>query len=474
MGKRRRRRSRYQRFSESVFRVTGLPLMRFVQLTAGLIAIIGIVLFLLKDIRERENDSESVLNPELTNSLFDTEIPDEQSFLLSATIPSNFDDLPLPVRIERIDKKIANCQHLLTQETDYKETIYNRMISLFALRCTSVAQEGVDPRPMADEMYLQIANFADTDEKRKQMVYLKVFVSLTILSFDPKSSFYNDALQQIGEIDETTSVPPPKALGCYNAALRYYIAAGDKEKAAILLKALGRKLALAEVVRLSDLGLALIDYPQYFALYKEGRQTFQSEEDYSKQAYLLFEQLGDAPPQSAQTYDRLLSVPELFLKTGNIEAAKQTLLKIKTVAATANQRIKSYVDEKVTRSIRRLQLPGNSFQPTGTQTNGSSIPAMGKEKTLILFWDPDDADANQTLKRIRDSSLNTPKTTEIVLVPVSELTPEELIAMQKQYPDFKVADAPTSKSWIQRCGINDVPYLLTIDADKIVRRLGKP
>ena len=54
---------------------------------------------------------------------------------------------------------------------------------------------------------------------------------------------------------------------------------------------------------------------------------------------------------------------------------------------------------------------------------------------------------------------------------MSELTPDEIIALKKKYSNFKVVDGPTAVDWLEKSGVNEAPYLLILDKAGIVRRM---
>lgn len=406
-----------------------------------------------------------------TTSLFNESDSDEKKFVDSVTIPANFTSLTLPVRIEHLDKMIDHCNHLMTKETDFRDRIQTKVIALRSLKCTSMAEGGLEVRPIVDDLIAEIQKSGSSENPISDNAYLLAYVKLTILSFDPESSFYNDVMKLIEEIDTTTPAPPSKILGCHTTALRYFNNAKDKQKAGALLIALGKKISASKEDRLADYGLALMDYPHYRSLFEKDRQSYAPEEEFVKDTFEMFDQLDKTPPQSAQTYDKLLVVPELFLQSGNMEVAKKFLAQIRSVASNANSRIQSYVQTKIEKSLVRVSLLGNQFPVAGHDIDGKAISFGGKEKSLVLFWSPDKQSAKETLNRIKDSSLNDRWSTDIFLVAVTELTDQELATLKKTYPLFRVLDSATSKAWMENSGVNTIPYLLTLDRDAVVRRM---
>lgn len=468
MGKRKRRRSRSKRISDQVFQWTGIPLPRLLMLIAGL-AVTGGLIFYLSQEEPAAQISSDQTDPQPL--LFDDNDSEEKKFFDAITIPNNFIKLSLPVQIERLDQMISHCELLLSQETKYEKKLQQKCISLISLKCTSMVQSGLDPTPDRDQLYSKIDQFTESAAEEKEYVYLRLYVNLSTLMFNPESSYYNDVMKVIEEIDDTTPVQSPKVLGCYSAAIRYFNAANDKQKSAALLTALGQKISLAGDGNLSEYGRGLLDYPHYSKLFKTDQSDDSQEENFVKNNIELFEKLSQTPPQSTKTFDRLFLIPELFLQSGNTDAAKVLMSKIKAATATASDRIRKHVETKLNKGLARAALFDQTFPVEGNDTNGKPIKLSRKEKTLILFLDPAQKKSLQTLKELQDSLLNDRWSTDIFLVPVSPLSNQELGALKRRDARTRVLDAATSQAWLAYSGVNEIPYLITLGKNGSVRRL---
>jgi len=62
----------------------------------------------------------------------------------------------------------------------------------------------------------------------------------------------------------------------------------------------------------------------------------------------------------------------------------------------------------------------------------------------------------------------------VFLASVAELKDNEISVLKKLYPNFKVVHGPTVIDWMERSGVNQVPYMIRLDKDSIVRRLTIP
>jgi hypothetical protein len=465
----RKRRSRYKKASDAVFKLTGMALSRLLFLTVGFLLIGGLVFYVWY--AGGESLPSSIEAP---TAQFESGESQEQDFLTAVTIPANFAESSLPVRIDRVNWMIERCNHLLNQENDYSEKIEEKMLALLALKAVMMAESDLDPIPFLDSLKKRVAQFSSSAAQKDKHQYLLVVTYMTALATMPEADFYDDALEAINGIDASTPVPPATAISCYNSCLKYYVDSKDKTASSELLRQMGEKLAISDVQRLSDLGLTLIDYPNFSYYYQDSFSKPKSDVEFKKETLQLLQQIQKTPPQSVKTYDLLLTVPEQYLQAGNKKVAVKILNQLTEVASESNSKIRDDVLEKLDRLTTRINLVGEHFSIAGVDVAGRAITPPKKKKTLLIFWDPDSASPHDALVRIADSRLFDRWSTAVFLAPVSEITVDEIFALKRKYPNFKITDGPTAIDWMQRSGVNDTPYLIILDSEGIVRRLNTP
>ncbi len=468
-GKKRKRRSRFKKLNDKVFKKTGMPLSRLASIVAGVLLIGGLIFY----IRSLGNESlpSSIEAP---TSQFDSGESEEQDFITAVTIPADFAESSLPVRIDKVNWMIERCTYLLNQKNNYSEKIEEKMLALLALKAVMMAESGLDPAPHLDMLKKRVAQSSGTLTQTDKHQYLVVVTYMTALASAPEADIYEDAVEVINAIEDTTPVPPATAISCYNSCLKYYVNSTDKTAAGQLLQLMGEKLAISDQQRLSDLGLTLIDYPNFSYYYQDSFVQPKSGTKFEAETINLLKQIQKTPPQSVKTYDLLLTVPEQYLQAGNANVALKILDQFSSIARQSNPKIRDNVLEKVERLTKRVNLMGKKFSVSGVDVTGTEIEPSKKEKTVIIFWDPDSEKPNEALVRVADSRLFDRWSTTVFLVSVSELTVEEIVALKKLYPNFRVVDGPTSVDWIERSGVNEAPYLIMLDQQGIVRRLSTP
>lgn len=468
-GKKRKRRSRFKKLNDKVFKQTGMPLSRLLSIAFGCLLIGGLVFYV-----RYQGDESSPSSIETPSSQFDTGDSEEQDYLAAVTIPADFAESSLPVRIEKVDWMIDRCTYLLNQDSSYSAKIEEKMLALLALKSVMISESGLDPAEQLELLKKRIAQSTGTSTQLDKHQYLLVVTYLTALAAVPEADIYDGAIEAIAGIQGTTPVPPPTAISCYNSCLKYYVNSVDKTASAKLLRLMGEKLAMSDAQRLSDLGLSLIDYPNFSYYYQDSFSQPKSGTRFESETLELLNQVQKTPPQSVKTYDLLLTAPEQYLQAGNGPVALKIMDQFTAVASQSNAKIRDNVLEKINRQKKRINLLGKKFPLSGVDAAGTEIQPPKKERTLILFWDPDADESEEVLLRIADSRLYDPWSTSVLLASVSELDVKEILTLKKLYPNFRVVDGPTTVDWMEKSGVNSVPYMLTLDQESIVRRLGAP
>ena len=467
--RKRKRRSRYKKLSDKVFKSTGMPLSRLLSIVTGILLIAGLIFYI-----RFQGDESLPSSIEVPSSQFESGESEEQDYLAAVTIPADFAQSSLPVRIDKVDWMIERCTYLLNQKNNYSEKIEEKMLSLLALKAVIMAESGLDPAQHLDLLKKRVAQSSGSLGQIDKHQYLLVVTYMTSLASAPEAEIYDGAVETIRAIQDTTPVPPATAIACYNACLKYYVNSADKAAAAKLLQLMGEKLAISEKQRLSDLGLTLIDYPNFSYYYQDSFIQPKSGSKFESETLQLLRQIQETPPQSVKTYDLLLTVPEQYLQSGNAQVALKILDQFSSIASQSNAKIRDNVLEKVERLTKRINLLGRKFSIEGVDVTGANIKPLKKEKTVVIFWDPDVEESQEALVRVADSRLFDRWSTAVFLASVSELTVKEIAALKRRYPNFKVVDGPTAIQWIEKSGVNEVPYLLVLDQEGIVRRLSTP
>lgn len=469
MGKHRRSRSRYRRMSDAVFAKTGIPLSRLLSISLVIALVGGLIYYVVKD---GNGSVGTAVDAPVTQ--FDSGKSDFGNFVDAVTVPKDFSKFTYPERIEKLDAMIKNCRHLLTQKNQYADKLKEKLIALHALKCVLLAENGIDPTAEIRRLKNQAAQSAETEAQQDEYHYLLAYVDMATLANRRDDQLYDMAMASINAIRETSLVPPAQAAGCARAARIYFANSTDKAAAGKILKALGTKMLLAKEQKIKDIGLELLDHPNFFTYYEDSSLGRTESDDYLPKTIELLKQIQKTPPQSIETYNVLLDLPEQYLQAGNTIVAGRVLQQINAAAGDVNEVIRQYVLAKIQKVSTRIGLVGNPFPLAGLDVRGTPIEPLKKERTVVIFWNPDEKSSIDALVRVQDSRLYDRWSTELLLVPIAELLPDEIIVLKKKFPTFRFIDNSTSKRWLEISGVNRVPYAITLDGDGIVKRMSQP
>lgn len=455
-----KRRSLYQKFSDKVFSITGMPVSRLATIIFGLLILGWAILYAT---REDETSSE-----------FKSEKTERQDFLAAITLPANFSRSPLPVQIEKLDWMIGRCNYLQDQESDINETLQERLLALTALKAMTMADNDLDPAPALKLFQQSYEQIPDSLTEKDKHLYLAVATYMKVLAANPDSDFYQQAAAAISAIQKTTPVPLEKAKSSFNSAMEYHQESEDKVKSGKLVRFLGERIAMAKDRTVSGFGFSLMDYPNFISCYKGAINQSRSGNALESETIQLLKQIKETPPQSVRTYNVLMNVPEQHLHAGNRKVALRVVAQLTSVASSSPPRISDSVLPKLDRLKTRIELLGNPFPLSGLDAEGGAIGSPQKDQTLIIFINAYKKIAAGALYRVANSPSREEWSTTTYLVSVTDLSDDATRALKNTYPDFILVDGPTSKDWLEKCGIEQVPYLIRLDEAGVVQRLSFP
>ena len=453
------RRTPYQKFSDKVFSLTGMPVGRVLVFLIGLLALGWSIHY-----ATREDDQPSLSKSKATK---------KSDFLAAITLPQNFTESPLPVQIDKLDWMIQRCNQLITQKSEYSDRVQERLAALIGLKAMTLSGNELDPTPTLELFQEQLDQFSSSQEK-EQHKYLAVVTYMWVLAENPELDIYTQATAAISAIQEATPVPQSKAVGSFNSAVKYFEKSKDKAKSGKLVQLLGDRLSMAKDREVSEFGFSLIDYPNFFSSYRDSINISKFESTLESDTVRLLEQIEKTPPQSVQTYNVLLNVPEQLLHVGNKEVALEVLQKLSSVTSASGPRIRDSVLPKITRLKTRVDLYKNPFPLSGFDVEGKPIEPTQSEQTLIVFFNPFKKNSTRALNRVANSPLREGSSTTTYLVSVAELSPEKILSINKIGSNFIITDRPTSEGWLEKSGIEQVPYLIRLDKAGVVQRLSFP
>ncbi len=456
----RSRRTRYQKFSDKVFSLTGMPVWRVATIIVFLVGL-GWAL-------------QYALRGEEQTAVQKTKLEKKEDFLQAITIPERFFEFAFPIQIEKLDAKIGRCDQLLNQGSEYSDQIQEKRLALLSLKVMTVAKNGIDPTETLDQFLNSLDQVSGALEQQDQYQYLLVSTYLKVLAADPDSDFYAPTEAAISAINETTPVPQLQATSCYQTAMKYYEDSNDRDKAGKLLQLLGEKMSMAEEPEVAYHGISLVDFPNFYEVYHGAISTALSADSWKAETNKLLNQLEKTPPRSLKTLSVLMNVPEKHLHAGNQEVALTVLQELQSAASASDARTRDDMLPKMQRLKTRIELFRNTFPLSGLDLAGRTIGPPEKEQTMIIFFNPNSKRSVNALRRLAGSPLREGWSTTTYLASVFELQEEDISVLRKLDPNFTIVDGPTAKDWFEKCGIEQVPYSIRLDEAGVVQRMGFP
>ena len=145
-----------------------------------------------------------------------------------------------------------------------------------------------------------------------------------------------------------------------------------------------------------------------------------------------------------------------------------------SAASSSDPRIRDAVLPKLVRLKTRINLFEKPFPLSGLDVTGRTIGPTDSEQTMIIFFNPYEMSSQGALQRVANSPLREGRATTTYLVSVAELPVETIEALKKIDSSFIVLDWTTSEDWLEKGGIEKVPYLIRLDNEGVVQRLSIP
>jgi len=454
------RRSPYKKFSDTLFSKTGLPLPRLLMIIFGLLLLGASILYATRD-----DDTSSQLKSRESEA---------NDFIAATSIPQNFSRFSFPVQIEKLDQMIERCSHLLSKKKDYSVGGQEKLLAPFSLKAMAMSKNGLDPAPALELLQKNIDQISNSSVQKDAHQYLLVGTYMGVLAEAPESDCYTQAMAAISTIQETTPAQRHRAMFSFNSAMKYHRDSKDKDKSGKLVRFLGNRLRMARDQEISEYGFSLIDFTNYFQCYEDSIRQSNFFSKLESETTQLMKQIKKTPPESARTYNVLMNVPEQHLQAGNKTVALKILDQLTATASSSPPRIRDRVLEKLAVQRTRINLLKRPFPLSGFDAAGSAISPPEKEQILILFFNPDGMKTESALQRVANSPLRKGWSTETYLASASELSTDELRRIKETYPTFIVVDRPTSEQWLEKSGIDQMPYLVRLDKESVVQRLSFP
>ena len=177
------RRTPYQKFSDKVFSLTGMPVGRVATVIFCLLVLGGAIHYAMRGDEQTDNQK--------------SKLEQKKDFLSAVMIPTDFFKSAFPTQIEELNSMIGRCDQLLGQQSGYSDQIQEKRISLLALKVTTLATNGVDPTASIDLLQKSVDQITGSLPQQDKYQFLMVSTYITSLAADPDSDLYTLSLIHI-------------------------------------------------------------------------------------------------------------------------------------------------------------------------------------------------------------------------------------------------------------------------------------
>lgn len=458
------------RLSEKVFRLTGVNLRTLIKFgVVLLIAIAGIGWVLLNTSAERaKTDFEAAVNEpkRLTN---------KEKLRIISMLPSDFAE-KIPVeKIGVLNFRIELAEELAKSGDIYTEKATEQLVFLYATRCSIEEGEGLDSENTFRKLaQLRQEALAAGNEKRVATVdFLRATAATARLIVSSERADFRFASDAILNLDSKNLVKLAEAQKLYVDAINLHTASPDQDNSAIFLSLVADKLIGSPKSAISDLGLNLKDYPNYFQFHKsvDGQPLLTRE---SKEQFYgeLFAEIEKAPPRSPVTYRIIIQLIDRLVNKSDIQTASLLIERLNKATSTINPNIKVHVDESIKNVEKRISTLGKTLDLSGATTfDETPLKLPNGKPSTIVFWQPSDKKSIEHVVLLSESEWFDPWASNVLVACPTELNDNQLKAARKKFFEFKVIDNATSRRLATDIGIDILPYHVSLDKDNKVIRL---
>ena len=464
------------RLSEKVFRLTGVNLRTLIKFgVVLLIAIAGMGWMLLNTSAERAERTERAKKDFNVVVHEAKQLTNEEKLRDVSMLPFNFNE-KLPVaKIGILNSKIEYAEELAQSGDSLADQGTEQLVFLYATRCNIEEEEGLD----SERTYLRLAQIrqealaAGKEKRVATLDFLRVVAATYRLTQRNERADFRFACDAILNLESKNLTDLPRAQKLYVDAINLHTASTEQDSTAIFLSLLADKLIGSPKSAISDLGLNLKDYPNYFQFHKsvDGQPLLTRE---SKEQFYgeLFAEIEKAPPRSPVTYRIIIQLIDRLVNKSDIQTASLLIERLNKATSTINPNIKVHVDESIKNIEKRISALGKTLDLSGATTfDETPLKLPNGKPSTIVFWQPSDKKSIDHVVLLSESEWFDPWASNVLVACPTELNDNQLKAAGKKFVEFKVIDNATSRRLATDIGIDILPYHVSLDKDNKVIRL---
>ena len=457
-------------FEKRFFQATGLSFNAVMKLLGGLTLILCVLGFTVLS----QGSEESTGGLESVNLNQKTE---DEKFIALTQLPEDFEDKESVERIEILNAAIELGEELSKPGGQYEQKATARLIELYGARFSAEALEGLNSENSSDRLaQLRADALALSDQERVAKVDSFCVLATTnrLCRTDEKADFVALA-DAISNLNGEFLVDPDFSKAISEAAIKLCDSSAKPQSTATILSRLGDKFNGSPTSEVFELGLKLKDYPHYRRFYTEvDKQSSATREAKIQFLRELFTTIEKHPPQSVLTYQMTTTLLDDLLNLTDVKYVRDLMGRLEKAALTVHPKTKSYVKQAIKKVETRVSVIGRTLDLTGSNCLGLSLELPNGKPTVIVFWQCGHEESEAYIEALSHSAPFDPWANNFLLACVSTLNKEEFNVVNKMVGSSTQLDNATAHRMQGELGVDRVPYLVTLDKDDRVVRVGGP
>ncbi len=456
--------------ARKIFEITGFPVAVLVKGFLFLfVAFVGLTLAVLYTDAQKSNESTRDAAPASDRRTA------EELFVEVSEMPLGFiQKLPIE-KIGILESKAEAGEELVRAGGHYSERAVDQLLLIYGALCRVQDQAGIDSQNSYRRLseIRQRALAAGNNDRVAAADFIRANAATNRLAKFSERADFRFATDAILNLESKRLVDSIKLTSLYEATIEIHNNSDDKESTAIFLSILGDKFIGSPSKAIVNLGLALKDHAKYSRYYVAEENLTQATKGEKAQFYQeLFTAIEQSPPQSSKTYQLVIRLIDKLINQTDAALASSLAKRLGKAASLVSPKIKAEVDQSIANIETRIAVLGDTIDLSGTKANGKPLGLPNGKPTYLLFWQFGEEKSMEHLWKFTRSGRFDAWETNVVVACVTSLTEKQLSGAEEILDKFTVLSNETAHKLGNDIGIDILPYLVSLDKDGNVIRLG--
>ena len=426
---------------------------------------------------QKEQDRDSQGGPSGLENVDLSLKTDEEKYLAVLQMPKELESEEVVKQIEILSSKIELAEELVSAGGPYADGATVRLVQLYGLRCNLECLEGLSSAKSFTRLARLREEFVATgrEDYLIQVDYARLLPAINMLYRNAEETDFRFAADNILAIDAEKLVEFKKIYNIASAAINLYEGSSQQDNAAVLISMLADKLKESPKRKIAELGLKMKDFRNYFRFYDAvDSQKYTRRESKLQLLRELFEQLEQDPPESVKTFAVVIRLIDVLLNPTDAKYAEELTDRLEKAASGGSHETKQFVDKAIQQIKMRVAAVGRTLDLSGSNHVGRPLKLPNEKPTMLVFWQQDDKRSSLYLRTVGMSDRFDPWANNLLFACVSDLSKEKFKITANNFKNLTFLDNETANRMKMDLGIDQVPYLVTIDKDGKVLKFGEP